>query len=371
MVKDRGALVEDITSLNSTLRFAYHKPGVEFDIARLSGRSPDVNINKLAGNLRFEGGATQVGDLSVDTDRSSFVTTFGWTGGTEPLARRTFDVTLHADRLSLPEVSLLFKPVAGINLAPAIDVKAHGHVFRAEDGRQRRLLRRQRARSAGRSLRDAAARSGRHAYVSNIDLQHMVNRPEWKTRITGQAIFDWTFGHPTAVGAGQPMKVNFKFAGPEAEGFGYRAENVRAQGVYDGTGSEVRRDRRGLRRGGLDASDVPFPGHWTDDLHAGRQFPPPRHATVAAQSGDAEVGDGGGRTVSVRLHGSRLAGQRHAHRVVSGRRALRRRHVRSKSIRRTASCTTPAPERLQGWIRSVSRRRSISPGWRTIGFAGF
>jgi hypothetical protein len=69
--------------------------------------------------------------------------------------------------------------------------------------------------------------------VQNVDLEHLVNRPEWKTRITGQAIFDWKFGHPTAVGAGAPMKVNFKFAGPEVQGFGYRAESVRAQGVYD------------------------------------------------------------------------------------------------------------------------------------------
>jgi hypothetical protein len=232
IVKDRGALVEDITSLNSTLRFAYHKPGIEFDIAQLSGRSPDVNIKKLAGNLRFEGGATQVGGLSVETDRSNFVTTFGWTGGTEPLARRTFDVTLHADRLSLPEVGLLFKPVAGINLAPALDVKAHGpfsalkmdvNVVSSEGNAYGPLI--------GHFGTPAPGLEGTLT-VSKIDLQHLVNRPSGKRASRDRPPFDWTFGHPTAVGAGQPMKVNFKFAGPEAEGFGYRAENVRAQGVY-------------------------------------------------------------------------------------------------------------------------------------------
>ena len=60
----------------------------------------------------------------------------------------------------------------------------------------------------------------------------MVNRPPWKTDVTGRAQFDWKFGRPTAAGAGAPMKVNFKFAGPEVEGFGYRAESVKAQGVY-------------------------------------------------------------------------------------------------------------------------------------------
>jgi hypothetical protein len=233
IVKDRGTLLEDITRLNSTLRFAYQKPGVEFDIAQLSGRSADVNINKLSGNLRFEGGATQVGNLSVETDRSAFVTTFGWTGGTEPLARRTFDVTLHADRLSLPEVSLLFKPVAGIKLAPALDVKAHGPFsalkmdvnVKSTEGNAHGPL-------VGHFGVPKPGLEGTLT-VSNVDLQHLVNRPEWKTRITGQANFDWTFGHPTAVGAGPPMKVTFKFQGPEVEGFGYRAENVRAQGVYN------------------------------------------------------------------------------------------------------------------------------------------
>ena len=233
IVKDHGALLEDITSLNSHLRFAYHKPGVEFDIAQLSGRSPDVNINKLSANLSFKEGATQVGDLSMETDRSTFVTTFGWSGGTEPLAKRTFDVTLHADRLSLPEVSLLFKPVAGIKLAPALDVKAHGpftalkmevNVVSTEGTAHGPLIGHFGTKQPG--LEGTLD-------VTNIDLQHMVNRPEWKTRITGQTTFDWKFGHPTAVGAGQPMKVNFTFAGPEAEAFGYRAENLRAQGVYD------------------------------------------------------------------------------------------------------------------------------------------
>src|SRR4029077_2160393 len=45
IVRDRGTLAEELPNLNSTLRFAYHKPGVEFDIARLSGRSPNLNIN--------------------------------------------------------------------------------------------------------------------------------------------------------------------------------------------------------------------------------------------------------------------------------------------------------------------------------------
>ena len=51
----------------------------------------------------------------------------------------------------------------------------------------------------------------------------ILNRAEWTTRVTGQADFAWTFS---------PAEIDFKFAGPNVEGFGYRAANVRAKGVY-------------------------------------------------------------------------------------------------------------------------------------------
>ena len=60
--------------------------------------------------------------------------------------------------------------------------------------------------------------------VRNVDMAPILNRAEWKTRVTGQADFNWTFS---------PAEIDFKFAGPHVEGFGYQAANVRAQGVYE------------------------------------------------------------------------------------------------------------------------------------------
>ncbi len=60
--------------------------------------------------------------------------------------------------------------------------------------------------------------------VRNVDMAPILNRAEWKTRVTGQADFTWTFS---------PAEIDFKFAGPHVEGFGYQAANVRAQGVYE------------------------------------------------------------------------------------------------------------------------------------------
>jgi autotransporter translocation and assembly factor TamB len=256
IVRDHGKLFEDMMSLNIRLRFAYHKPGVEFDIAQLSGRSPDVNVHKLAGNLRFQGGDTHVGDLAVETDRSNVVTTFGLAGGSDPFARRTFDIRLHAGRLSLPEVGHFFKPVAGINIEPAVDVQAHGtldalnmnvNVVAPEGTAHGPLVGHFGARPNG--LEGTLD-------VQHVDLQHIVNRPEWKTRVTGHAQFDWKFGHPTAVGTGAPMKVNFKFAGPEVQGFGYRAESVRAQGVY--TAPDLKFDASGAGYGASGTTRATF-----------------------------------------------------------------------------------------------------------------
>ena len=60
--------------------------------------------------------------------------------------------------------------------------------------------------------------------VRNVDMAPILNRAEWKTRVTGQADFTWTFS---------PAEIDFKFAGPHVEGLGYQAANVRAQGVYE------------------------------------------------------------------------------------------------------------------------------------------
>jgi TamB, inner membrane protein subunit of TAM complex len=232
IVRDQGRLIEDVTSLNTTLRFAYHKPGVEFDVAELSGRATDVNVRRLAGTLQLEGGGVQVGNLAIETDRSHFVTTVNWAGGSEPFAERDLALTLHADRLSLAELGRFYKPVAGIDIEPAIDLRAQGtltalrmtvHVVSAQGDASGSLI-----------GHFAGAHQGLEGTLDaqNVDLQHIVNRPIWKTRVTGRAQFDWKFGHPTAVGAGPPMRVQFKFAGPQVQGFGYSAQDVRAQGVY-------------------------------------------------------------------------------------------------------------------------------------------
>jgi uncharacterized protein involved in outer membrane biogenesis len=111
IVKDRGRLVEDVITLNTAFRFAYLKPGIQININQLSGHSPNVNVHSLSGDLGFDRGAVQVRNMAIETDRSKLVTTLSLSGGATA-RERPFDVDLHAERLSLPDVARVFVVVA-------------------------------------------------------------------------------------------------------------------------------------------------------------------------------------------------------------------------------------------------------------------
>jgi hypothetical protein len=222
IVKDRGELLEDVTTLNTTFRFAYVKPGIQININQLSGRSPNVNVHALAGDLGFDRGAVRLRNLAIETDRSKLVTTVALSGGAT--ARdRTFDVDLHAERLSLPEVARYFKPLANINLDPAVDVKGHGTLDAlAMDVNVVSSTGSAKGPLVG-HFGDSAGLEGT-LDVRHVNMEPILNRKEWATDVTGQARFNWIF---------KPIRINFNFTGPEVQGLGYRAANVRAQGVYE------------------------------------------------------------------------------------------------------------------------------------------
>jgi len=219
ILNDRGRLVEDLTHLDAQVRFAYEKPGISVAIARMTADARDMHLRRLSGDLRFDRGAIHARDVAIETDRSNLVTTISYSGPQD----RLLDIQLDGERLSLPEIGRYFRPLATINLEPKVNVKARGTldalnmdvdvVSSAGDARGPLVGH---FGSATKSL------EGR-LNVSNVDMAPMLNRAEWKTRVTGQADFKWTFS---------PAEIDFKFAGPHVEGFGYQAANVKAQGVY-------------------------------------------------------------------------------------------------------------------------------------------
>jgi autotransporter translocation and assembly factor TamB len=220
IVKDRGRLVEDLTRLDTKFRFAYEKPGIAISIREMAASAPDMTVHSLAGNVRFDRGTIVARDVAIRTDRTKLVTSVSYLGPKE----RTLEIRLDAQRLSLPEIGRYFKPLASIRLEPAVDLTARGTLdaldmnvdVASEAGSARGPL-------VGHFGRGTKSLEGR-LDVRNVDMAPILNRDEWKTRVTGQADFKWTFS---------PARIDFTFAGPHVEGLGYQATSARAKGVYE------------------------------------------------------------------------------------------------------------------------------------------
>ncbi len=220
IVNDRGRLVDDLMRLNTQFRLAYEKPGIAIAIRQFAADAGEMRVRRLAGDLRFDRGSISVRDLAIETDRTKLVTSVSYNGPQE----RLLDISLNAERLSLPEIGRYFRPIANIKLEPAVDVKARGTLDElkmdvnvvSSAGTARGPL----VGHFGSGVKNLGGRLD----ARNVDMAPILNRPEWKTRVTGQADFTWVF---------TPAEINFKFAGPHVEGFGYQAANVRAQGVYE------------------------------------------------------------------------------------------------------------------------------------------
>ena len=153
-------------------------------------------------------------------------------------------------------------------------------------------------------------------------------------------------------------KINFKFTGPEVEGFGYRAANVRAQGVYEP--SLLRFDASGAAYGPTATTRATF--HFADagrplSYHAGGHVPQSRHATAAREAVDAEARHAGGRRVSVRGERPRLA--RRAARSTS--RSSKARDFGDGHVARDGFAEPGAHYSASGQRRRLNPRRFAAP----------
>jgi autotransporter translocation and assembly factor TamB len=220
IVKDGVRLVEDVTRLNTRFRFAYEKPGIAISIGEFSGDARDMMVRRLVGDVRVDRGSIRARDIAIETSRSKLVTTVSYSGPDE----RLLEVDLDAERLSLPEIGRYFRPLATIELEPAVDIKARGTIDAlAMDVDVVSSAGTARGPLVGHFGSGSKSLGGR-LDVRDVDMAPILSKAEWKTRVTGRADFTWTFS---------PAEIDFKFAGPHVEGFGYQAANVRAQGVYD------------------------------------------------------------------------------------------------------------------------------------------
>ena len=156
----------------------------------------------------------------MKTDRSTLTTTVNYSGPQE----KQLNVQLDADRLSLPEIGRYFRPLAAMTLEPSVHVRGQGTL----DALNLDVDVASPAGSARGPLvghfGDGPKKLEGRLEVRDVNMAPILNRPEWKTRVTGAADFGWTFS---------PAQIDFKFAGPQVEGFGYQAAKVRADGRYE------------------------------------------------------------------------------------------------------------------------------------------
>ena len=195
--------------------------------------------------------------------------------------------------------------------------------------------------------------------MRDVDMAPILNRAEWKTRVTGQADFTWTFS---------PAEIDFKFAGPHVEGLrlsgGQRARAGRVSGSAArrraaGTGrAALRRQRRRVWRERDDARDVPFRHAVAAAVvSARRHVPESRHAAAARSTLDAEARDAGRRQLYVRGSGARLDAARHARRLDGRGRALRAGHAARHANRAIAQLSYSA----SGNVAWLNPRRFAAP----------
>ena len=220
MVKDGARLIEDFTRLNTRFRFAYEKPGIAIAIGEMSAKAAETRVLNLAGDLRFDRGSIAARNLAIRTDRSSLTASVNYSGAKD----RLLDVQLDAERFSLPELGRYFRPLARINLEPAVDLRGKGTL----DALSMDVNVRSSAGDASGPLVGHFGRGPKSLQgqldVRDVNMAPILNRPEWKTRVVGRADFTWAFS---------PALINFNFVGPHVEGFGYQAASVRAKGVYE------------------------------------------------------------------------------------------------------------------------------------------
>ena len=211
----------------------------------MSASGPEMNVRKLAGDLRFDRGSITRATWRLKPIGPVSSRRLLTRARTERAARRRAS---RGSPVAAGSGPLL--PAAGRHQARAGGRRSgERHARRAEDGGQRRVLGRQ--LRAGRSSAISAWTQESRGHARRQQRRHGADSEPRRVEDArdGQADFKWVFS---------PARINFKFAGPHVEGFGYSAANVRAKGIYEPRSVEVRCERRRLRRQRNHARDVSF-----------------------------------------------------------------------------------------------------------------
>jgi autotransporter translocation and assembly factor TamB len=237
-----------IDGLNLKASFAYAPVHYSVTLEKLtfSGKAPDLTVTQLTGAL-----ATREDDLNV---KKLFLETPGSAVSIDGvihdyLASPSMQLTVSAQKLSLPEFGGVFPVVSGYNLHPSFDLKADG----PQDRLQMALNVKSEAGTASGTVTadlkapDLAVRGD--LTMTNLDLAPLLKNPAQRSDITGHAKVDLKVpSAPASSSAVQRLRAHVVFQGPTVVAAGYRASDVRA--TADVAGRRITIDARVHAYGG-------------------------------------------------------------------------------------------------------------------------
>lgn len=237
-----------IDGLNVKASFAYAPVHYSVTLEKLtfSGKAPDLTVTQLTGALATREDDLNVSKLFLETPESA-VSIDGVIH--DYLASPSMQVTVSAQKLSLPEFGGVFPVVRGYNLHPSFDVKADG----PQDRLQMALNVKSEAGTASGTVTadlkapDLGVRGD--VTVRNLDLAPILKDPAQRSDITGHAKVDLRVpSAPASASALERLRAHVIFEGPTVVAAGYRASAVRA--TADVAGRRISLDARASAYGG-------------------------------------------------------------------------------------------------------------------------
>ena len=231
---EKFRLPSRVDGLNVKASFAYAPVHYSATLERLtfSGKAPDLTVRQLTGALATREDDLNVNKLFLETAESA-VSIDGVIH--DYLASPSMQVTVSAQKLSLPEFGGVFPVVQGYNLHPSFDVKADG----PQDRLQMALNVKSEAGTASGTVTadlrapDLGVRGD--LSVRNLDLAPILKNPAQRSDITGHAKVDLKI--PSAPASASPLerlRAHVVFQGPTVVAAGYRASDVRATADVSG-----------------------------------------------------------------------------------------------------------------------------------------
>lgn len=248
---DRGnGTVTDVRDLDVQAGFAYKPVEFTVDIGNISFRAtdPSIALSKLSGRVAVAGDDIHIDNLLVRTTQSEVKMS-----GVVRQYKMTpqYEMTLESPKVTFSEVGVILPAVRTMQPQPSFRIKTSGPLDRLQ------AVVDIQSPSAGVVQGTVTIVGGapRHlegdVQVTRLNLGPWLNNKQWEGVITGRAQFDLRM--PDAR-KGIRLGGTYHFAGPQAGAFGYAADNVDAQGSFDGAKVVVDKGRGHAYGGDVTAS---------------------------------------------------------------------------------------------------------------------